>query len=962
MARPSSQQAAPVSGGFVFVGRRRELGTLLAAVRRPPAVVLIEGEAGIGKSRLVHEATAALTAEGRHVLTGYCQPLREPYPYGPLIDALAKAGSGLPATDLPPASGALAPLLPDLADRLPPPPTPPGDPQAERHQLVRAVRSLLAALGPAVIVVEDMHWVDDATRELLLLLARDLPAELSLVLTYRAEDLPPRTPVLGAAYRHPPGTGGTVITLAPLTEADVAELATAALGSHTTPGLARAVYDRSEGLPLVAEEDLITLGEQGRRGNAEDAVAILEQTQVPRGLREAVTERLAGLSPAGAAVVDAAAILAVPAAEPLLTTVAGLDPDQGARGLTDALQAAVLREDDVGLYVFRHVLAQQVAYQNVPGPLRTRLHRRAVEALEGQTPPPLVQMAHHTLAAGDREAWFRRAEAAADQAIALGDTGTAAALLHRMLEQPDLGDEVRSRTALSLARISVDSTDHAATVTLLRRLIDDPRQSEATRGEIRLGLGLLMVNHGGDRDGFREIRRSVEELTTRPERAARAMVALAMNERSGGSDQAWKWIDQAERTLHGTTDDAVTAAVQATRLTLMARQGDPAVWPLLDRLPRGSGDPGVLRQTARALYNVGDIAIELGHDRRARALLTESRDLAHRAGTPHLECYSRIALLRLNGLAGHWDGLEEDFAALGAEFPDIAMAGHEQALLLGRLANARGQRSRALEQLSLAAGYGERESQVTTALRAASGIAVVQLAQGSLEEALAVIEPAVAMLREAAAWARGTGVVPVAVEAALARADRRYAQQLADDAERGLRDADTPAADAELHFARGLLHHVGESAAAAELFTRAQRLWKAIGRPYEAARAAEYAGRAFAPARPDASTAHLTEALDTYSRLGATADAARCRDTLSRLGLVQRPARGRRGYGGRLSPRERQVAEMLAQGSTNQDIAQALFVSPRTVEQHVAHILKKLGTTRKAVREALPDTGIDDRT
>ncbi|MFD0574198.1 AAA family ATPase [Kitasatospora gansuensis] len=576
MARPSSQDPVPAGGRFTFVGRRRELGLLLAAVRHPPAVVLIEGEAGIGKSRLVREATATLAPERHCVLTGYCQPLREPFPYGPVFDALAKAGPWLPGTGVPPTAGALAPLLPDLADRLPSPPMPPPDgPQAERHQLVRAVRSLLGVLGPAVLVVEDMHWVDDATRELLLLIARDLPDQLSLVLTYRAEDLPPRTPVLGSAYRHPPGTSGTTITLAPLTEADVAELATGALGSRATPVLARALYGRSEGLPLVAEEDLISLDDQGRRGGTADAVAVLERAQVPRGLREAVTERLAGLSPPGAAVVDAAAVLAVPADEPLLTAVAGLDPEQGALGLTEALRLSVLREDEDGRYGFRHVLAQQVAYRNVPGPQRTRLHQRAVEELERHSPQPLVQIAHHTLALGDREAWFRRAEAAADQAVALGDTGTAAALLRRILEQPHLGDDLRSRAALALARIAVDGIDHVATIALLRRLIADPQQSESTRGDIRLALGLLMVNHGGNRAGFREVRRSVEELATRPDRAARAMIAMAMYERDGASDQARDWMDRAEQTVRGSADDAIQAAVHATRLTLLARQGTP---------------------------------------------------------------------------------------------------------------------------------------------------------------------------------------------------------------------------------------------------------------------------------------------------------------------------------------------------------------------------------------------------
>ena len=155
---------------------------------------MVEGDAGMGKSRLVREATTILKSEGWRVMTGFCHPLREPLPYGPVIDALGKIGPWLPDAALPPTTGALAPLLPDLADRLPPAPAKPQGPGAARHQVVQAVRSVLDAVGRAVLVVEDLHWVDDATRELLLLLARDLPDQFALVVTYRAEDLPPASP------------------------------------------------------------------------------------------------------------------------------------------------------------------------------------------------------------------------------------------------------------------------------------------------------------------------------------------------------------------------------------------------------------------------------------------------------------------------------------------------------------------------------------------------------------------------------------------------------------------------------------------------------------------------------------------------------------------------------------------------------------------------------------------------
>ncbi|MFJ9824729.1 ATP-binding protein [Streptomyces sp. NPDC101160] len=940
------------------MGRRRELDLLLAAVKHPPAVVLVEGEAGIGKSRLIHEAAAVLSGQGRLVLAGSCHPLREPFPYGPVVDALRKAGPWLPAVDrIPPTAGALAPLLPDLADRLPAPPPPPEDPPARRYQVVQAVHSFLTVIGPAVLVMEDMHWADEATRDLLLLLARDLPKHLGLVLTYRSEDLPPATAVLGAAYRRPPGTSGTTIRLGPLTRGDIDELAVAALGAYAPPDLGGTLYARSEGLPLVAEEDLLTLSESGRHLDHRDIAAELRRADVPRGLSEAVTERLDVLTSAGAAIVDAAAVLAVPADETLLANVAGLDQDQSADGLTEAITASVLSETETGTYVFRHVLAQQVVYARIPGPRRARLHRRAVEVLAARNPAPLVQIAHHTLAVGDREGWLRRAEEAADHAFTVGDTGTAASLLHQILEQPGLPEESRSRAALALARTAYLGVDYETNAALLRRILADPRLAEATRGEIRLGLGLLMLSQAGDAAGFDELERAIGELSSHPERAARAMIGLAIREQGDGAKRAPEWMDRAERTIRDSPDEVIRAAVRATRLSLMSRQGDPAVWDLLDALPRDSDDLEILRHTVRALHNVGESAIDLGHDARAAALLTENRELSRRVGNSAIECYSRIDLLRLDAYAGRWNDLEERFADLAAEYPEIVPPSAERALCLARIAHARGQTSRALDLANAAAEHGRKHFEVNVALRAAAAQASALLAQGDAEAARAVSEPALDLLRDAEAWARPNSLIALALVAYLACGDREAAERLTDEFEAHLPGCDSPSAESELHYARGLLLEETDPARAAEHFDRSLRLVRAMGRPYETAWATVAYARAVARTDPEAAAGPLREAHDVFLRLGATSAAASCEQAMRELGLDQPAARPHRGYGNELSPREHQVAELLARGATNHDIAQTLFLSPRTVEKHVASVLKKLGTSRKDIGTAFKPGG-----
>ncbi|MFC0432540.1 AAA family ATPase [Kutzneria buriramensis] len=938
----AAQQEVPGLGrGFAFVGRRRELDLLLAAVRQPPAVVMVEGDAGMGKSRLVREATAILKTEGWRVATGFCHPLREPLPYGPVVDALSRIGPWLPDA-LPPTAGALAPLLPDLADRLPPAPSTPEGPGAARHQLVRAVRSVLAAVGRVVLVIEDAHWVDDATRELLLMLARDLPEQFALVLTYRAEDLSHGSVVLGAAYRPPPGASGTVIRLSPLTETDVADLAAAALGAQATPELCAVLHSRSEGLPLVAEEDLITLRDQARRD-----VGDLERAEVPSGLREAVTERMTALSPPGAAVVDAAAVLAVPATEALLAAVAGLDGDAAADGLIDALRAAVLRETETGKYAFRHVLAQQVAYRHIPGPRRTRLHQRAIEALQTQDPVPLVQIAHHTLATGDQRGWLDRIEQAADQAVALGDAGTAATLLHQILERSDVDGERRSRTALALARIVNYGVEYAVTVRELRAVLADPKLSDATRGEIRLGLGLLMLNVGADPAGFRELEHAVDELATLPHKAARAMLALALNDRDGAAAHAWDWLGRAERAARGSADEESRMATRAVRLTLMVRDGDPAVWPLVDRMPRRAENSVALNLTFFALGNVSATAIEIGHDRRARALVDDMESLVDGVDRRPFECVIRTTELRIKWLAGRWTGLDGEYAALGRAYADVRQVEIDRLLCQGRLALAQGRCSQALGHFAAAATRGSDAT--AQSLEIAAALTMARLTQRDPQAAWTTVEPALAMLRGLSCWARTGGLLPVAVEAALACGHPAAAEQLAAEAEADLSDRDAPAAMAELALARGLLRRATEPARAAEHFAEAQQRWQDIGRPYEVAKAAERRGEALTSVCPEDAASHLADAVRGFTELGATGDAARCHQRLRELGAEALRRPGRRGYGSELSPRELEVAELLAGGATNQDIAQTLFLSPRTVEKHVARVLTKLGTERKDI-------------
>ncbi|MEU2655776.1 AAA family ATPase [Streptomyces sp. NPDC007325] len=946
-------------GRFPFVGRDRELDRVLRALARPPAVVIIEGEAGAGKTRLIAEATAALTARGRRVLTGTCHPLREPLPYGPVLDALRGLTGPLPAADtMDPAAAHLAPYLPNLASALPAPSGAAPRGRLRRFRLVQAVRALLAALGPVVVVVDDTHWADPATRELLLILARDPVPGLGLVIACRSEELRRSgAPVLGAEYRRPLGVDGVDLTLAPLAESDVRGLAADVLGPDAARALGDTLFERSAGLPLVVEEDLITLSEQARSEGTQGTeryAAALERQGVPRSLREAVEARVGQLSPQAVAVTEAAAVLAVPAEESLLAEVAALEPETAARALLDALDAAVLIE--VGTaptrYGLRHALARRAVYESVQGPRRQRLHRQAVRALERLPSPPLVQIAHHTRALGDRAGWLVQAQAAAEQALELGDQGIATEMLQDVLADSALDDAGRARAAWTLSRLASHSVDYRPALASLRRTVSDTRLPVPVRGQVRLTLGLLLMNQAGDlRNGRREAELAVRELASIPELAACGMAALSMP----GSDcpfaEDLAWIERAERTAADSADDAVRSILRASRITLQAVAADPAVWDRVAELPRHAEHPEIARQSARAMVATGYLMGHMGHDRRAAALLDECLGLARESGSPLMTAQCKAYLLQYAWWRGEWEGLEERIDALRGEVQGAPVAQRELVLLSSRLAAARGRRAEAMEGFD---AFTEHEEQAGWQLmwwQGAVGLARLRLSGGDPAGAWEALAPALDAYGRKGVWTVAAGLVPLAVEIALALGREDTARQVADALERGAGGtdalewgsghADAPAARAELLLTRGLLLRGDDPAGAATAFEAARGVYEEIGRPYEALLAAERAACS-GPDSADRSAGALTAVAEAFAALGAESDAERCRKALRDLGFGRPSTRGRRGYGDRLSPRETQIARLVAGGATNKDIAQALFLSPRTVEHHVASALRKL--------------------
>ncbi|MHA4772985.1 ATP-binding protein [Streptomyces sp. MSC1_001] len=936
--------------GFDFVGRQAELRMVAAALRHKPAVVFVEGEAGVGKSRLLREAAILLEDEGVGVLIGWCHPLREPLPFGPVVDALRQARSLLPQhVHLPPLTAVLSPYLPEFEDCLPVP-TSLLEASDQRHSLMRAIYELLSRLGPVVLAIEDVHWADDATRELLLLLARNPPQHLRLLFTYRTQDLPQHGNVLGAPYRRPVGVGGTEAQLRPLDQEHVRELASTALGPQLAGTLTLPLLERSGGLPLVIEEDLLVLRSLLGR-TAQDMTAALQEMAVPRALQESVNSRVSALPEDGAAVTQVASVLGVPVGEGLLAEMAGLSEDRAEAGLTAALRSGVLREIPGGRYGFRHVLARRAVYDRISGPRRRRLHQRAIEVLtRGRSADALVQVAYHASQLGDTAAWLRHAWEAAVHAIDVGDDGVAASLLQQLLDERTLPAERRAEAAVELSRIAARRVDPADSIERLRRLVADPQLTSAVRGEIRLGLSRSLI-HQGFPEGVAEMERAAAELApVRPDLSAVALSALCAGnflDRRAVQDRAD--IAEAVR-LAKDTDPVTLSTVLANKITLLTALADPEADELLETLPTQHLDLQVRRQCARALGNAASNMAWAGRTQKARALLTQARAMARETNYPQIEEHCALVQLGLDFQAGPWEQLRERAEAIAPHAAASSGLQVEPLLVLAWLDIAQGHWSRARQTITtrlLPYGYFDG----VVAGRAA--LARIDILEGRPERAWKTVQEALVVQRRRGVWSLATSVVSTAVLAALLCGRRAEAEALADEAARELVGCDAPDAQAEVLVCRGLLAAGSDVDEGVRLLSRGRAIFLADTRNYRAARTAEQAGRCLlAAGRPAEAVGHFQDALEVFERLGATAGASHCQQALRECGQPSAP-RGRRSYGSALSPREQQVAELLATGATNREIADALALSPRTAEHHVARTLKKLGVTRDGVGERL---------
>jgi DNA-binding CsgD family transcriptional regulator len=951
------------------------MAALEQALATPAAVVWIEGEAGIGKSRLLREYLATPAGQANRVLVARCPPLRHPQTLGPVVDAVRHAADRVQGLRLSPLAGALRPLFPEWAGDLPPALEPAEDATAVRHRVFRALAELLGGLRVAVLAVEDAHWADEATLEFVLFLASGMPQPMSLVVTCRPEDVPAGSLLRRLATRlaadSASAAGRLRLTLSPLDTAGTAELVSSMLvGVEVSAGFADFVHQRTEGVPLAVEGSVRLMADRADlafRGGGWERRR-LDRIGVPATVRDMVLERLERLGPDTQAVLRAAAVIGAPADEAMVRAVAGLEAGRARAGLCQALDGGLLGDDGHRQIAFRHVLACQAVYEALPAPQRRLLHRSAGRALERLTPPPVAELAEHFRQADEKSEWCKYGEQAADLALASGDEATAGALLHDLIVNADLPAPAVVRLIKKFPFASfAGPARYRELERRLRSLLDSEVLQPSQEADVRVQLGNVLLLMGEDDAGRTELEQAIQDLAHDPNEAARAMMRFGWPRSSSSLPVSahLQWLQRA-------AELAVPSMAAADRLGLAADQatarlmlGEADGWTRAARIPDDAPISAERQQITRANSNIGDMAMLWGRYGVARQRLERALTLAERH---HYLRYQSVALItraHLDWFTGAWDGLAERAAALARPEEDILpLARLEALLVIALLEAATGAHAQAAKHLESVLSGQRRSGVLADSMEPAAALSRLALANGRTGEALEITaEPADIVARKGT-WVWATDLAPARVAALAADGRLGEAAKLVAAFARGLRGRDAPGPWAGLATCRAILAEArGEHAAAAGLFARAAVAWQALPRPYQALLAQERQTRCqIASGEPEAALSLLGAVREQLIALGALGDADRVVATLREHGIAaKRPQRGgRRSYGDRLSPRELEVTRLVATGRSNRQIAGELHLSPRTVDQHLSAAMRKLGVSSRtalAVRatDADPD-------
>jgi DNA-binding NarL/FixJ family response regulator len=932
-----------------LVGRERELAAVSRALERlaggQPGLVEVVGEPGIGKTRLLGELAADADRRGWLVLGGRATEFERDAPYGLWVDALDAHLQALDAARLRQLAGdeldALAVALPAFAES-------PAQ-SAERYVVHRAMRGLLGRLAaprPLVLCLDDVHWADPASLDLVAALARR-PSERGVLLAvaYREGQAPDALlAALGDAVRT---ARAERLALSPLSHADAARLC----GGDAAPEL----YELSGGNPFYLEQLART-----RSGRAVAADLGPGGAGIPAAVAAALAGELDALAGDARRVLHAAAVAGEPFEPELVAEIADLSEDVTLSALDALLEPALIRPTSAPRrFGFRHPLVRHAVYAAAPGAWRLHAHARAAAALERRGAGP-VERAHHVEHAaqrGDRAAIELLADAA--QRVFGQAPASAARYLESALrllpDDADPTDRIKLLQTRAYALFGAGQLDtaHGVLADTLELL---PRDAWEQRARLLISQTAIEAWSGRPVDEpLRRLRAALADEPGAPSlagfglRISIAGIALSDLQLDRVPELATEALEHARGVGHRRYEHAALAMLAlghaAAGHTDQARAAlDRAIELLadIDDSELGEHSPGFW-DLGWALTSVGRYEQALSQLRRAVAI---DRRTGHDYFIPVLLASQLPALIQLGRLP--------EAVAVGEEAVEAGWASGTLGSSLGahgELALARhlsgdteGARRLAQDGLRLAsaprlwrARAGWTLGLIEADLEPAAGIATILQAAGGIElpDVIAADRPIV--------WAALAG-------AELQRADAAAAKQAAARLDAAAAHLGTPIARTLAARTRAaILLANGRPAEAATTAARAAAISSA---PLEATRARALEGVALAHAGDrDRGIAALKQAADAFERFGAHRLRDQTTRELRRLGVRtwrRGPTAPRHTQGIQaLSPREREVAALVQAGKRNTDIARELFLSLKTIESHTRNIYAKLGVSSR---------------
>ncbi|WP_430789483.1 ATP-binding protein [Actinoplanes sp. G11-F43] len=776
---PEDDGTAPAVAIPGFTGRDRELAALRGALARPPAIVLVEGEAGIGKSRLLREWPA--TADGHTALVSVCPPLRESLTLGPIVDAFLGIEGPLPHQRLTELAGALRPLFPEWSSVLPPALPPLDDAKAARHRLFRALDEVLRALRVDVLVLEDAHWADEVTLEFLLfVLSRQRTGGPNLVISYRPEEVDDGSLLLRLTSRLPAGVTQLRIALAPMPPGDTAALVSSMLdGNPISPEFTAFMHGRTGGVPLAVEESVRLMCDRADLvfRDGQWVRLKLRELQVPPTVRDSTRERVSRLSPTAQQVLRAAATLAERSSVATIAMTANLSPAVCRGAIAEAADAGVLDGDDHGRWRFRHVLAATAVYEAIPLTDRRHFHLLAGRALEHLDPPPVARLAHHFREARETRSWARYAERGAELAIASGDHTKAVGMLVDLLSWAVLPPVDRARVARVAGvaalgrREQVDDVYHRV-IRTLRSVLHTPGLSARQQAEVRNPLGRLLITVGEAQAALSELEQAVDNLDHDPVEAARAMTYLGWAYAGPWPASTHRrWLDRAAGLTARIESPAERLNLAGNRAAALLMLGEEEAWEVVAGLPADGRTAAERLDVARIHVNVGTGALIWGRYTDAGEHLAVALRLAEAEQASRLRHNVRLEQANLAWNTGRWDGLAETSAALADADRDRPAHYLGSVRLAARLAAAAGRRRAAEEQFRLVLEESARLGAADDTMEAAAALARLWLTDGDSRRALLVTERPLDTVRGKGIWVWATDLVPARIEALIAAGD-----------------------------------------------------------------------------------------------------------------------------------------------------------------------------------------------